>query len=202
MKGCSGPKGALPLLVLGVLLLCFQARVSGQTAPRTGPEPGPDLPAGTDQAPGGPQNTLTIIRSGTGQGKVVTNPPGPAFRRGDSVTLTAIPGPFSVFDGWSGNCAGASRTCTVILSNDRAVTATFSLKTYAIQVRPPLNGVVHPYGTVRAAHGERRKFQIIPLPGYRVSEVLVDNVPQGPINSYTFKQVTGDHVLEAVFVKQ
>ncbi len=136
MKGCSGPKGALPLLVLGVLLFCFQARVSGQAAPRTGPEPGPDLSAGTDQVPGGPQNTLTIIRSGTGQGKVLTNPPGPAFRRGDSVTLTAIPGPFSVFDGWSGNCAGASRTCTVVLSNDRAVTATFSLKTYAIQVRP------------------------------------------------------------------
>jgi hypothetical protein len=185
-----------------VLLLCFQTRVSGQGSPKAGPGSAAELPASGDQAPGVPLNTLTIIRSGTGQGKVITNPPGPAFRKGDSVTVTAIPGPFSVFDGWSGNCAGASRSCTVILSSDREVTATFSLKTYTIHVRPPLNGVIHPYGTVRAAHGERRKFQIIPLPGYRVSEVLVDKVPQGPVNTYTFKQVTGDHVLEAVFVKQ
>ena len=88
------------------------------------------------------------------------------------------------------------------MSSDRTVTAIFSLKTYTIHVRPPMNGVIHPYGNVKADHGEKRKFQIIPLPGYRVSEVLVDKVSQGAINSYTFKEVTGDHVLEAIFIKQ
>jgi hypothetical protein len=118
------------------------------------------------------------------------------------VNLAALPAPYSVFEGWGGSCAGSSRTCTVILSTDRTVTASFSLRIYAIHVRPPVNGVIHPYGTVKAAHGEKRRFQIIPLPGYRVSEVLVDKVAQGAINSYTFKEVTTDHVLEAIFIKQ
>ena len=88
------------------------------------------------------------------------------------------------------------------MSTDRTVTAIFSLKTYSIHVRSPMNGVIHPYGNVKAAHGEKRRFQIIPLPGYRVSEVLVDKVSQGAIDSYTFKEITGDHVLEAIFLKQ
>jgi hypothetical protein len=51
-------------------------------------------------------------------------------------------------------------------------------------------------------HGEKRRFQVIPLPGYRVSVVLVDKVSVGAVNSYTFNNVTGDHVVEAIFVKQ
>jgi hypothetical protein len=85
---------------------------------------------------------------------------------------------------------------------DRAVTASFSLKTYTIVVRPPTNGVIHPSGTVRATHGEKRRFQIIPLPGFQVSEVLVDKVSVGAVNSYTFNNVTSDHVMEAIFLKQ
>jgi hypothetical protein len=65
-----------------------------------------------------------------------------------------------------------------------------------------MNGIIHPYGTVKAARGEKRRFQIIPLPGYRVSEVLVDKVSQGAINTYTFKEITADHILEAIFVKK
>ena len=107
------------------------------------------------------------------------NPAGSSFKKGTLVTLSAIPAPHSVFEGWSGACGGSSRTCSVSLSTDRTVTATFSLKTYTIHVRPPMNGVIHPYGTVKAGHGEKRRFQIIPLPGYRVSEVLVDKVSQG-----------------------
>ena len=198
MSGCNRPRGALPLLVLTVLLVCLPIPVFAQVPPRTGP----DLPAAGDQAATGPQHTLTIVLSGNGRGKVSTNPPGPAFRKGTSVTLTALPTSFSVFNGWSGSCTGSYRTCTVTLSGDRTVTASFSLKTYTIQVLPPVNGVIHPYGTVRAAHGEKRKFQIIPLPGYRVSDILVDRVSKGAVNSYTFKEVTSDHVLEAVFVKQ
>jgi uncharacterized repeat protein (TIGR02543 family) len=162
----------------------------------------PEIPAAADQGPLGPQTTLTMVRAGNGQGKVTANPVGPSYKKGTPVTLTALPAPYSTFEGWSGSCAGTNRTCTVVLSGDRTVTASFSLKTYSIQVRPPVNGVIHPYGTIKAAHGERRRFQIIPLPGFRVSEVLVDNVSKGAVNSFIFKEVTSDHVLEAVFVKQ
>jgi hypothetical protein len=88
------------------------------------------------------------------------------------------------------------------MMGDRTVTASFSLKTYTIRVPTPVNGVIHPSGTIRATHGEKRRFQVIPLPGYRVSAVLVDKISVGPANSYTFNRVTADHVLEAIFVKQ
>jgi hypothetical protein len=202
MKGRNGPKWALPVVGLMIFLFYFGDRVSGQGTPKAAPDARPGLPSAGDQAPAILQHTLTILRTGNGQGKVIANPAGSSFEKGTLVTLVAVPATRCVFEGWSGNCAGSSRTCTVRMSTDRTVNALFSLKTYSIHVRPPINGVIHPYGNIKAAHGEKRRFQIIPLPGYRVSEVLVDKVAQGPINSYTFKEVTTDHVLEAIFIKQ
>jgi hypothetical protein len=202
MQERTGPKWALLVLGLTVFLFYFGDLVLGQGAPKAAPETRPDLPSAADQPPTMAQHTLTILRTGNGQGKVIANPAGSSFEKGTLVTLAAVPAPHCVFEGWSGNCAGSSRTCTVRMSTDRTVTASFSLKTYAIHVRPPVNGVIYPYGTVKAASGEKRRFQIIPLPGYRVSEVLVDKVSQGAVNTYTFKEITADHVLEAFFVKQ
>jgi hypothetical protein len=55
---------------------------------------------------------------------------------------------------------------------------------------------------IKVTHGEKRRFQVIPLPGYRISEVLVDKVSVGAVNSYTFNNVTDDHVVEVIFVKK
>jgi uncharacterized repeat protein (TIGR02543 family) len=149
-----------------------------------------------------PQHTLTIASTGNGQGRVTHSPGGTLFKKGTPVTLYAAPEANSVFTGWTGSCSDTSRTCTVNMTADRTVTASFSLRIYTIHVPVPANGVIHPSGTVRATHGEKRRFQVIPLPGYRVSAVLVDKVSVGPVNSYTFHSVTADHVVEAVFVKQ
>jgi hypothetical protein len=88
------------------------------------------------------------------------------------------------------------------MTGDKTATASFILKSYTIHVRSPMNGVIHPFGAVKVIHGERRRFQIIPLPGYRVSEVLVDRVSVGAVNAYTFNNVTSDHNIEAIFVKE
>ncbi len=202
MKRRNRPKWVLPILGLTIFLFYFGDRVSGQGTHRGTLDASPDLPVAADQSPGVPVQTLTILRTGNGQGKVKTLPAGSSFKKGTQVTLEALPDPHSAFEGWRGSCSGSSRTCKILMSTDRTVTASFSLKTYTISVRPPVNGVIHPYGTIKAAHGENRRFQIIPLPGYRVSEVLVDKVSQGAINAYTFKEVTADHQVEAIFVKQ
>ncbi len=203
MKQRNRPKWVLPILGLTIFLFYFGERVSGQETPRGTLDASSDLPVAADRSPGEPLQTLTILRTGNGRGKVKTIPVGPSFKKGTRVTLEALPDPHSVFEGWRGSCAGSSRTCKVLLNNDNlTVTASFALKTYTISVRPPVNGVIHPYGTIKAAYGEKRRFQIIPLPGFRVSEVLVDKVSQGAINSYTFKEVTADHLVEAIFVKQ
>jgi hypothetical protein len=202
MKLRNRPKWILPILGLTISLFYFGDRVSGQGTPRGALDASSDLPAAADRSPDLQVQTLTILRAGNGQGKVKTIPAGSSFKKGTTVTLEVLPDPHSAFEGWRGSCSGSSRTCKILMSTDRTVTATFALKTYTISVRPPVNGVIHPYGTIKAVYGEKRRFQIIPLPGYRISEVLVDKVSQGAINAYTFEEVTADHLVEAIFVKK
>jgi subtilisin family serine protease len=67
-----------------------------------------------------------------------------------TATLTALPGPLSVFAGWSGACTGTGTTCTVSMAAARTARATFrrvptvrlsislqSVYTAVVQVSPP-----------------------------------------------------------------
>lgn len=75
--------------------------------------------------------TLTVTPAGTGAGTVTSSPAGiscgstcaASFSSGTSVTLTAV-ATSGTFAGWSGACSGTG-TCTVTMSANRAVTATF-----------------------------------------------------------------------------
>lgn len=74
--------------------------------------------------------TLTVSRSGNG--RVTSVPAGidcgsdcsQSFPEGTSVTLSAQPATGAIFLGWSGACTG-SGACTVTMSTNRSVTATF-----------------------------------------------------------------------------
>jgi hypothetical protein len=210
MKWHNVPERAIQIICFVFFLLFYGSWASGQVSPKASPGFKQDPGALVDQGPAPPseqqaavpQHTLSIAKTGSGQGKVTTNPAGTIFKKGTPVALYAIPDINSVFEGWSGSCSGPSRSCSVSMTLDRAVTASFSLRTYTILVRSPENGVIHPFGSIKANHGEKKRFQIIPLPGYRVSEVLVDKASVGAVNSYTFNSITGDHVLEAIFMKQ
>jgi Divergent InlB B-repeat domain len=77
-------------------------------------------------------HSLTVAVAGSGTGKVTSSPAGiscPAtcsgtYQWGKTVTLSAGPGAGSTFSGWSGGCSGTGK-CTVTMSADRTVTATF-----------------------------------------------------------------------------
>ena len=79
-----------------------------------------------------PDRLLSVTRTGTGGGTVVSAPPGidcgtdcsETFPDGTVVGLTATPADGSAFTGWSGDCSGTG-ACQVVLDADRAVTATF-----------------------------------------------------------------------------
>jgi uncharacterized repeat protein (TIGR02543 family) len=210
MKRGNTPAWAITALYLAIFLFCFGNQASAQGTPKLPPDTRQDPVTAADQTPSPPptqsapmpQHTLTIGRAGNGQGKVTTNPAGTLFKKGLTVTIRAIPDINSVFAGWSGSCSGASPVCPVILTADKTVTASFAIKIYTIRVPSPVNGVIHPSGLIKATHGEKRRFQIIPLPGYRVSEVLVDKHSVGAVSSYTFNNVTTDHAVEVVFMKQ
>lgn len=92
------------------------------------------------------QHTLTVADAGSGSGRVSSSPSGiscgstcsASFNEGTSVTLTATPATGSTFTGWmvdgsSTTCSGTG-TCTVTISADHSVTATFAPITHKLTV--------------------------------------------------------------------
>jgi hypothetical protein len=84
---------------------------------------------------------LTVTKSGTGSGTVISSPAGincgsscqANFDSGTRLTLTATAANDSTFTGWSGACTGTDE-CIVTMSEARNVTATFALKKFNLTV--------------------------------------------------------------------
>jgi hypothetical protein len=82
---------------------------------------------------------LSINKGGSGSGSVsgsginCGSDCGETLNHGTSVTLSATASADSDFTGWGGACSG-SAACTVSMTQARDVTATFTLKTYALSV--------------------------------------------------------------------
>jgi hypothetical protein len=82
-----------------------------------------------------PNYTLTVSDTGAGFGTVTSRPAGincgstcsASYVSGTTVTLTATPGLFSGFGGWSGCDAVSGSSCTVDMNSARSVTANFTL---------------------------------------------------------------------------
>ena len=81
-----------------------------------------------------PMSTLTVEKSGSGNGTVTSAPSGidcgnrcsASFPTGNTVSLTANAAPGSTFVTWTGACSG-SGGCTVLLNSDQTVAAQFDL---------------------------------------------------------------------------
>jgi hypothetical protein len=86
--------------------------------------------------------TLTISKSGTGNGTVTSSPAGincgsdctEDFKVGTKITLKAKADTNLTFTGWSGGGCSGTGTCAVIMNADIAVTAGFAAKTPDISV--------------------------------------------------------------------
>jgi hypothetical protein len=85
--------------------------------------------------PTSPAKSLSLTKSGAGAGTLSSAPAGIAcgpacaaeYDEGAKVTLTAAPDAHSAFAGWSGEgCAGTASTCTVTMSQARALNAEFA----------------------------------------------------------------------------
>ncbi|MGH2862073.1 MAG: ELWxxDGT repeat protein [Solirubrobacteraceae bacterium] len=99
--------------------------------------------------------TLTISRNGVGSGTVTSSTDGidcgsecsHDYAIADTVTLQAIPGSGSTFSGWSGACSGNGPTCTVQMTADRSITATFAATPDTLTVSGTGSGI----GTVTSS---------------------------------------------------
>ena len=96
--------------------------------------------------------TLTVIKSGTGEGSVSSNPSGincgidcsQAYAQETNVILTAIPMDGSTFVGWTGGiCSSQSTTCQIIMNSNKSVGVIFNTQLiYYTLTASPLSGVV------------------------------------------------------------
>lgn len=82
--------------------------------------------ARVDLASTRPRPSLTARYAGQGQGQVATQPPGPTFRFGEDVLVSAAPALGSRFAGWSGALSGADNPGVVTLFESSVITATFN----------------------------------------------------------------------------
>ena len=115
------------------------------------------------------------------------------------------------FDGWYTAANGGTKitTATVFYEN----TTVYAHWTYTgggggwyytyhtIRATSGLNGSISPSGWTSVLHGWDQTFTITPDKGYAVAKVLVDGKSVGSVKSYTFKNVTKDHTIEAIFMK-
>ncbi len=70
---------------------------------------------------------------------------------------------------------------------------------YTLMAIPDANGMISPNGPVTVNSGASKTFTITPNSGYQVSTVTIDGTNQGAMNSYTFSNVTENHIIRATF---
>ncbi len=79
------------------------------------------------------------------------------------------------------------------------LTGTGTATTHTIHATAGPNGTISPNGDVVVNEGGNQTFTMVPDAGYKVLDVLVDQVSVGAITSYTFENVTGDHTISVTF---
>jgi uncharacterized repeat protein (TIGR02543 family) len=140
--------------------------------------------------------SVTVLPS-SAAGTVTPNTPGP-YHYGDLVVLTESSSPGYTFSGWSGDGSGTGSTRSVTVTGNMGVTATFTQNSYRITVTQGANGVISPE-TIDVEYGSDKAFTIIPDSGYHIFDVVVDDIHQGAVSSYLFRNVVVNHTISASF---
>jgi hypothetical protein len=91
-------------------------------------------------------------------------------------------------------------TFTGVTAN-HTIAATFAVSTNSIIASAGTGGSISPSGTITLNYGSGQTYTISPATGYRIADVLVDNVSVGPVATYTFSNVISGHTIAASFSK-
>jgi hypothetical protein len=151
-------------------------------------------PGGTI-APGG------VVESPCGIPVTFTIDPDPGYHIDTVITDGELSGRTPEYT-FPGNC------------ENHTITATFTLDTYSIVSSAGDGGSIDPLGEIRVDHGANQTFTIIADSGYQVSDILIDGAPfevssrvvstpaEQDRREITFRNVTGNHTLQAVFARE
>jgi hypothetical protein len=102
-----------------------------------------------------------------------------------------------------GTSVGSVNTYTFTnVTSNHTIEVTFEIITYTINASSNIGGSISPSGLITVNYGDSKTFTIIPNSGYKISNVKVDGKSMGPVSTYTFTNITSNHTIEAVFLKQ
>lgn len=88
--------------------------------------------------------TLTTAVSPAGTGAITLTPPGPGYRPGEVVQLTAVPATGYIFDHWEGAVSGTDNPASLTMNANSSVTAFFVRQDFklTLAVTPVAGGVI------------------------------------------------------------
>ncbi|MFF2877484.1 S8 family serine peptidase [Gottfriedia sp. NPDC057991] len=88
------------------------------------------------------------------------------------------------------------------VTKDHTINVTFKQIVHTITATTGSNGTISPSGNVSVNHGKDQTFTVTPNKGYEVATFTVDGVNANLTNnSYTFTNVTKDHMINVTFKK-
>ncbi len=88
------------------------------------------------------------------------------------------------------------------VSSNHTISAEFapvSPGNFIITATAGAHGTIEPSGPVDVVPGTDQSFVITPDPGYNISTVVVDDIAQGALASFTFTNVSSNHTISAFF---
>jgi hypothetical protein len=124
------------------------------------------------------------------------------FAYGATPTFTITPDAgYSIADVTvDGASIGAVATYTFLpLDGNHTIAATFTANSYTIAATAGNGGTITPAGNTTVAYNANQAYTISANAGYHVSDVFVDGVSVGAVNTYTFTGVTANHTIYAAF---
>ena len=122
----------------------------------------------------------------------------------DTFTLKAPTKQGYAFTGWaSGDETEPKLTVTIpVGTTGRLVFTAHWMEVATITATADEHGTIGPAGTITVPKGESKTFTITPVSGYRIKDVLVDDVSVGAVSTYTFEDVVDNHTIHATFARK
>jgi hypothetical protein len=87
------------------------------------------------------------------------------------------------------------------IQDSHTISASFVIQgSFLVTASANTGGTISPVGPVPVLPGDNLAFSITPAAGYRIDDVTVDGISQGPITFYLFSTILADHTISVVFI--
>ena len=176
-------RGLIPVLLVSILLSCCDTNtVQAAAAARK-------YTITASAGPGGSISPSGQIRVDAYKDQTFTITPDPNYKILDVVV--------------DGKSLGALSTYTFErVRSNHTITATFASNQYTITASAGSGGTISPSGEQKVNPGSSLTFTISADADHAVWDVMVDGISAGPVDTYTFDNVSSDHTIHATFVKK